>query len=411
MPPQSAERRLAAILFTDLVGSTEWMAQSEEAGLRVKRRHRELVREQVEGFRGDFVEAPGDETLSIFHSALDAVNCSLAIEACCNDEDFRLHIAIHLGDVLVQGGEVHGDGVNIAARLLSLSDGGGICISSEAYQAVRNHPDLEVAPLGAHELKNVGRPIEVLSLRRAGAPQSSHEPTPASRRRLPLGASLLAVVAIVAALAWWQLGSSEDALPPSERGVQSIAVLPLENLSNDPNQEYFTVGMTEALTSDLAKLAAFDVVSRTSVLQYRGAPKPMAQIARELGVDAVVEGSVLRAGGAVRITVQLIDARTDRSLWSRSYERNLTDVLALQRQVAEAIARQIQLELAVDAGAPGRTARPVDPAAYEAYLKGRFFLAKSTRKSHARAVDYLEEAVRIDPEYAPAWASLSIGYT
>ncbi len=268
-----------------------------------------------------------------------------------------------------------------------------------------------MAPLGAHELKNVGRPIEVLSLRRARAPSSSHEPTPALRRRLPLGVSLLAVVAIVAALAWWQLGSGEDAPPASERGVRSIAVLPLENLSNDPGQEYFTAGMTEALTSDLAKLAAFDVVSRASVLQYRGAPKPMAQIARELDVDAVVEGSVLRAGGAVRITVQLIDARTDRSLWSRSYERNLTDVLALQRQVAEAIATQIQLELAGDAGAPGRTARPVDPAAYEAYLKGRFFLAKSTRKSHAQAVDYLEEAVRIDPEYAPAWAGLSVGYT
>lgn len=416
MSPQSAERRLAAILFTDLVGSTALMARSEEAGLQAKRRHRELVRAQVESFHGDFIEAPGDETLSIFSSALDAVSCGLAIEESTHDEDFRLHVAIHLGDVLVEGGEVHGDGVNITARLLPFSDGGGICISSEAYQAVRNQPGLEVVELGAHELKNVGRPVEILSLRRAGSEQpTSHEPprasSPAPRRLVALAVGLGTVVAIVAALAWWQLGGGDGATPSSERRVRSIAVLPLENLSADADQEYFTAGMTEALISDLAKLAAFDVVSRTSVLQYRDALKPIPQIARELGVDAVVAGSVLRAGDAVRITVQLIDARTDRSLWSQSYERDLKDVLTLQRQVAEAIAREIRLELATDAGAPRSAAKLVDPAAYEAYLKGRFFLQKISRKSHARAVGYFEEAVRIDPEYAPAWAGLSEGYT
>ena len=418
MSPQPAERRLAAILFTDLVGSTGLMARSEEAGLRAKRRHREIVREQVQRFQGDFVEAPGDETLSIFHSALDAVSCALAIEASTGDEDFRLHVAIHLGDVLVEGGEVHGDGVNIAARLLPLSEGGGICISQEIYQAVRNQPGLAVTPLGAQELKNVGRPVEVLSLRRAeGAQPASYEPSARAARSpargwLPLGSSLAAALAIAAALAWWQLGSSDSVVPAGDPNVRSIAVLPLENLSNNADQEYFAAGMTEALTSNLAKLAAFDVVSRTSVHQYRGASKTVAQIARELDVDAVVEGSVLRVGEAVRITVQLIDARTDRSLWSQSYERDLTDVLALQRQVAEAIAREIRLELATEADVGARVAaKPVDPAAYEAYLKGRFFLQKQARASHARAVGYFEEAVQIDPEYAPAWAGLSVGYT
>jgi adenylate cyclase len=414
MPSQSTERRLAAILFTDLLGSTSLMAQSEEAGLRAKRRHRELVREQVARFRGDFVEAPGDETLSIFPSALDAVGCGLAIEASTDDEDFELHVAIHLGDVLFEGGEVHGDGVNIAARLLAFSEGGGICISNEVYQAVRNQPDLEVVRLGEHELKNVGRPVEILSLRRAGsAPRAgdgAQRAVTSSEPRLfvPVGVLLAVVVVLVAVLAWWQLGSSDNETPASERSVRSIAVLPLENLSNEPGQEYFTAGMTEALTSNLAKLAAFDVVSRTSVLRYRGAPKPMAQIARELSVDAVLEGSVLRAGEAVRITVQLIDARTDRNLWSRSYERDLTDVLALQREVAEAVASEIRLELAA---ATGQAPKVVNPAAYEAYLKGRFFLQKISRGSHARAVGYFEQAVLLDPEYAPAWAGLSVGYT
>ena len=227
---------------------------------------------------------------------------------------------------------------------------------------------------------------------------------------MPLGSLLAAAVVIAAALAWWRLGGSDGAAPPGERAIRSIAVLPLENLSNEADQEYFAAGMTEALTSGLAKLASLDVVSRTSVLHYRGAPSNMAQMAEELDVDAVVEGSVLRAGEAVRITVQLIDARTDRSLWSRSYERDLTDVLALQRQVAEAIAREIRLELAADAGA-GSEAKPVDPEAYEAYLKGNFLLQRAERKSHAQAVDYFEKAVRIDPEYAPAWAGLSVGYT
>ena len=419
MGPQSGERRLAAILFTDLVGSTALMARSEDAGLRAKRRHRELVREQVELFRGDFVEAPGDETLSIFHSAWDAVSCALAIEASTDDQDFRLHVAVHLGDVLVEGGEVHGDGVNIAARLLRFSEGGGICISLEAYQAVRNQPGLEVTRLGARELKNVGRPVEILSLRRAdGTESASREPLQrkssswTSRRRLWLGASLAAAGALTAALAWWPPGNlGEEAREASKRPVRSLAVLPLENLSSDVDQEYFTSGLTEALTSNLAKLAAFDVVSRTSVLQYRRAPKSIPEIGRELNVDAVVEGSVLRAGEAVRITVQLIDARTDRHLWSQSYERNLTDVLALQREVAEAIAHAIRIEVQTGSDPPLRAERPVDPAAYEAYLKGRFFLRKVSRESHARAVRYFEEAVRIDPEYAPAWAGLSEGYT
>ena len=154
-----------------------------------------------------------------------------------------------------------------------------------------------------------------------------------------------------------------------------------------------------------------DVVSGTSVLQYRGAPKPARQIGRELDVDAVVEGSVLRAGETVRITVQLVDTRNDRNLWSQSYERDLGDVLALQRQVADSIASEIRLQLAPDEARPRKAARRVDPAAYEAYLKGRFLLRKSSRNSHARAVDYFEEAVRIDPDYAPAWAGLSEGYT
>ena len=201
---------------------------------------------------------------------------------------------------------------------------------------------------------------------------------------------------------------SPGGAPPT---IRSLAVLPLENLSGQKEQEYFTVGMTEAVISQLAKIASLSVVSRTSVMQYTGVRMPMGEIASKLGVDAVVEGSVLRAGDVVRITVQLIDARNDRHLWAESYERNLRDVLALQGEVARAIAREIQLVLSPADRERLAIARPVNPEAYEAFLKGSYFQNKQGALNHARAVEFLERAVALDPEYAPAWAALANGYT
>jgi len=204
---------------------------------------------------------------------------------------------------------------------------------------------------------------------------------------------------------------SEESPGGSPPSIRSLAVLPLENLSGRKDQEYFTIGMTEAVISQLAKIASLSVVSRTSVMQYTGVRMPMAEIASKLGVDAVIEGSVLRAGDVVRITVQLIDARNDRHLWAESYERDLRDVLALQSEVARAIAREIQLVLSPTDRERLDITRPVNPEAYDAFLKGSYFQNQRGALNHVRAVEFLERAVALDPEYAPAWAALAYGYT
>jgi TolB-like protein/class 3 adenylate cyclase/Tfp pilus assembly protein PilF len=399
----TADRRLAAILFTDIVGYTALMAESEQRALRARELHREIVGPTVERYRGDPIEVRGDETLSVFPSALAAVNCALAIEAELEGEpDLRLHLGIHIGDVVSQAGEISGDGVNIASRICPLSEGGGLCVSEEVYQAVRNQPNLAATPLGEHQLKNVGRPIEVYRL--AGNPISPQSTAaPIARRHLdPLFGAAVTALLVAALLAWF--GVRE---PDQEPRIRSIAVLPLENLSGDPEQEYFVDGMTEALIGDLAKLGSLRVISRTSAMQYKGASKPLPEIAEELDVDAVVEGSVLRANDRVRITAQLIHARSDHHLWAEHYERDLRDILSLQRQLSSAIAREIQLAVAPGVGAGPVEARTVDPAAHEAYLKGRYFQMKHTPDASQKAIDYFQRSLRVDPEYAPSYAGIA----
>jgi serine/threonine protein kinase/Tfp pilus assembly protein PilF len=217
---------------------------------------------------------------------------------------------------------------------------------------------------------------------------------------------LLVVLAAVNVGGWWErvLGTA------SASPIESVAVLPLENLSGDPEQEYFADGMTEALITDLSKIGALKVISRTSVMQYKDVRKPLPEIGRELNVDAVVEGSVLRAGNRVRITAQLIEAATDRNLWADSYERDLSDVLGLQGEVARAIADQIEIKLTPQEQARLASTRSVDPEAHEAYLKGRYRWNKKTEAGFKKAIEHFQQAVEMDPVYAPAYAGLADSY-
>ncbi len=412
------ERRLAAILSADVVDYSRLMAADESGTVRHITAYREQVGSFVREHRGRLVDFSGDCFLAEFSSPVDAAVCAAEIqrelkaENVGRPEDRRMQfrIGIHLGDDRVEGERIFGDGVNIAARLQALAKPGGVCVSSKVRDEIESHLEFGYEDLGERTLKNIPKPVHAYRLRLEPPDAAAAARTQRSWPAPAMGLSLLLVVAALAAWQWMRDGRGPSrAIQPGS--IRALAVLPLVDLSGNSEQAYFTDAMTEALISDLAKIASLDVVSRTSVMQYRGARKPLPEIARELNVDAVVEGSVLRAGQAVRITVQLVDARNDRHLWGKSYERDLSDILTLQREVAQAIAEEIRLQLTPADHQQLRRTPLVNPEAYEAYIKGRFFLRKVTRADHARAVDYFEQAVQVDPEYAPAWAGLADGYT
>jgi adenylate cyclase len=398
---ESTERRLAAIMFTDLVGSTALMARSEELALAVKQRHRSLVRPLVERYHGRWIESPGDETLSTFPNSLDAVNCALAIqEGRSGDEDLRIHVGMHVGDVIDRDGEIHGDGVNIAARVCSLSDGGGICITGEVHQSVRNQANMQSTPLEERDLKNVGRAVSVFSVE--GEP---HPPSARGARSVTVLALAAAVVLAVGVGGWWLGRPTVDAST-----IRSIAVLPLENLSGDPEQEYFADGVTDALIESLARVGPdLRVISRTSVMQYKRTTKPSPEIADELGVEFLIEGTAQRQDDRVLIRVQLIEAREDTHLWAKSYERDLRDFFSVQREIARAVAAEVHVALKPEREPLLAATRPVDPEALDLYLRavtlrGPINLVASWGPP---AIELLERSVALDPDFANGWVALA----
>ncbi len=329
------KRELAAIMFSDIAGYTAIMGRDEARAMQVLAEHRALLRMLLPKFNGRMLGEIGDGTLSSFHSASDAVNCARQAQAALKDSpDLHLRIGIHLGDVLFTDDNAWGDGVNIASRIHALAAPGSICVSATVYDEIRNKPGMVAKNLGMKHLKNVSRPIGVYVL--SEAPDSTGAPAPsilaiALTRRVALGA---VAVIMVAALAY-VLAKRQSSAPLATTAphvIRSIAVLPLDNYSGDPSQQYFADGMTDELTTDLATISQLRVISRGSVMQFKGDHRPPTpQIAKLLNVDAVVEGSVLRVGDRVRITAQLIDAPADKHLWAKSYERDSKDVARAPR--------------------------------------------------------------------------------
>jgi TolB-like protein/class 3 adenylate cyclase len=412
MPHEAASARVLSLVFTDLVGSTDLKARrGDDAAGALIARHREHVTKLAREAGGRIVDFAGDGCFLAFEAPSTAALFALRLQQLHSAEPELPHvrIGIHLGEVSERDGRVEGLAVDLAARIQSLARPGQVLVSAAAAASARQRLGSEVAGRavqwkshGPYVLKGASEPLEVVEVGLAGVgpfapPLAGEKARPVSRalpRRALAGLGL--ALALCAAVAAYLLFAGGGRLAP----IRSIAVLPLENLSGDPAQDYFADGMTEALIGELAKLGALDVISRTSVMQYKGAHRPLREIANELGVDGIIEGSVLRDGEEVRITAQLIDARSDHHLWSESYQRELRTVLAIQSEVARAVARQIELSLT-----PGESARlappaAVDPRAQDAYFRGRQLWSSFTPEGVRQSIGHFEEAIRIAPDYA-----------
>jgi TolB-like protein/class 3 adenylate cyclase/cytochrome c-type biogenesis protein CcmH/NrfG len=418
------ERRLAAILCADAVGYSRVMAEDEEGTARTLAACRHLISDLVGQRGGRVVDAPGDNVLAEFPSVVNAVRCAVGIQEELErrmaelPEARRLlfRIGVHLGDVLVEGDRILGDGVNVAARLESLAEPGGICISGTAFDQVEGKLDLTFENTGEQAVKNIPKPVRTY---RIGMRPTARGPRALrARRGVPrrVPRTRLAVLVGLVLLALWFLASPPSFLDPglSRRSddEKSIAVLPFANMSGDAANEPFTIGIHDDLLSHLSRIGSLKTISRTSVLQYRDTTKTIPEIAGELGVATILEGGVQRAGDRVRINVQLIDAATDEHLWAGTYERQLTaaNIFAIQSEIATAIAEALQVTLSPEEQQRIESAPTQNLAAVETYFLGKQLLERRTTESLSAAVEYFQQVIELDPNFALAHSGLADAY-
>jgi TolB-like protein/class 3 adenylate cyclase/Tfp pilus assembly protein PilF len=408
----SQSRQLAAIMFTDIVGYTAMMQANEQKAVAVIKHYNSTLEKFVTQFNGQVLNYYGDGSLCIFSSATDAVNCSLAVQKDLKNEPaVPLRIGLHIGEVFFEDAKALGDGVNVASRVQSLGQENTILISEEVHNKIKNNVSITAASLGLFEFKNVGKSMEVFALTNDGlfVPQRKKMEGKLKKKNLQkrnIIAALSFILLIVAAFFIYKKILSKN----DEASDKSIAVLPLENLSGNPEQEYFVSGMHETLITELSKISALKVISRTSSIQYKNVKKPLRQIAKELGVKALIEGSVIREGNMVRITVQLIDGTTDEHIWSGDFDRELQNILSLYSEVAQKIANEVKINLTPQDQVRLVSSQEVNPYAYELYLIGRHHWNQRTIEGYKQAIESYNKALEQDSNYAPAYAALADGY-
>ncbi len=423
MPDSRAERRLVAILSGDVAGYSRLMAADEDATVRTLAAYREQVAALVREHRGTLADFTGDAFLAEFPAAQDAVACALELQrvlaarnaALALQTRLEFRLGVHLGDVRHEDGRLFGNDVNIAARLHALADPGGLCISDFVRHEVATSLGLAVEDLGERELKNIAERVHVFRVDVAvPAAKRALRAGPRRRLRIALVTALALVAAIVVALvASWPrpLGLVLDlagvsALPvnPPLPDEPSLVVLPFQNLSGDPEQEYFSDGITEDLTTDLSRLRQLFVIARNSAFTYKGKAVNVEQVGRELGVRYVVEGSVQKSGERVRITVQLIDATSGFHVWSERYDRELGDVFALQSEITAGVLQSLRIRIR-EAETERAQRKPTESlSAWDAHLRAIPPFFTLTRAGFAEARRWLDRAIELDPRYADAHA-------
>ena len=432
-----AKRRLAAIVAADVAGFSRLVGADEEGTLaRLKALRRELIDPQIAEHSGRIVKTTGDGLLLEFGSAVDAIRCVVDIQRAiaafesglAEDKQIRFRIGVNVGDIVIDGDDILGDGVNVAARLEQIAEPGGICISDRTYEDVRGRIDLEFDDLGEQVFKNIARPIRTHRVRfdRQPAPRAGHQASSALTRspssrgalRLPLGLAAAAILAVAVGVgAWFAL---QPRPKPGETVVAatvgaSVAVLPFANLSGDPQQEHFSNGLTEDILTELARVPGLFVPSRTSSSRYKGTAVDIPKVGRELGVRYVIEGSVQRSGDRVRVSAQLIEAANGSHAWAERYDREFKDIFAIQDDITVSIATHLIAHLRREDLLAAKRKPTEHLDAYDLVLQARELLSSvlnagggAENNSKARAL--LERAISLDPNYADAYAGLATSY-
>ena len=395
-------RKLAAILSTDVKGYSRLMGDDEMATVETITRYRGIISDFVEDHHGRVIDSPGDNLLAEFASAVDALDCAvaiqerLAIENQCLEEHRRMvfRIGINVGDVITQGERLYGDGVNIAARLEGLSDAGGICISGMVYDQVKNKTELPLEFIGAKQVKNIAEPI------RAYKVLFSEETERMNRYFVRQSSSLQ--------------NEAETEQPSGSAVLQlpdrpSIAVLPLVDMGQGTDQDYFSDGLTEDIITDLSKISGIFVIAKNSAFAYKGKSVPPPQVSRELGVRHILEGTVRRAGQRVRIATQLVDGPLNQNIWADRFDGNLEEIFDLQDQVTGEVVSALKVKLTSEEKEQRSNRSSVNPEAYDLVKKANKLGLDSTFKSHLEAREIYQRALDLDPDYAPAY--VGIGWT
>jgi adenylate cyclase len=426
MAAQNFKRKLVAILHADVKNYSRLLGEDEEATVSTLTAYREVMGVLIQNHRGRVVHGSGDSLLADFSSVVDAVQCAVEIQnelksknaELAEDHKVEFRIGINLGDVIDEDEDLHGDGVNIAARIEGLAEGGGICISKTAFDQVRNKLKLGYKYLGEHSVKNITQPVQVyrVLMEPEAAGKVIGEKKEPSKQiwKLALAAVVFVIIGAIGVTLWntyfrpplVEVASVEKmAFPLPDK--PSVAVLPFVNLSGDPKQEYFSDGITEEIITGLSQVPKLFVIARYSTFAYKRTQVKIKQVAEELGVRYILEGSVRKAGDRIRITAQLIDVLSGHHLWAERYDRHLNDIFAVQDEITKEIimAMQVKLTEGVEVKAAARGTNNLD--AYLKYLQANELINQINPKSNALAKQLAQEAIALDPDYA--WAYYILG--
>jgi adenylate cyclase len=424
MTEERAKRKLSGILSADAVGYSRLMEEDEASTIRTLADSKELMANLIQQYRGRVVDAPGDNLLAEFGSVVDATECAVKIQQELKTKNAELpdnrkmefRIGVNLGDVVEEADRIYGDGVNIAARIEGLAEPGGICISRTAYDHVKNKLEVGYEYLGEHSVKNIAEPVKVyrvLMEPEAAGKVIGEKRFIGSISRKTAMAVIIVLVIVAGGLIGWNIylqqskkvePASLDKMAHPLPDKPSIAVLPFDNLSEDPRQDYFSDGLTEEIISALSKVPNLFVIARNSTFTYKGKPVKVQQVSEELGVRYVLEGSVRKDDNQLRITAQLIDAITGYHLWSERYDRELKDIFAIQDEITIKILTALRVQLTA-----GEEARVLEKHTnnLQAYLKILEGLQYTIMSKHNEAIERYEEARALDPQSAAAYGWLS----